>query len=205
MKRSSIKILVWDVPTRVFHWSMVLCFIGAWLSAESERWRLFHVSFGYTMVGLVAFRLIWGLAGTRYARFSEFIAGPKKVVSYVTSVLHAKPIHYVGHNPIGALAIALMLILVVGIGLTGYVTYNELDWFKSDHIHEFLSESLMLIVTIHIGGVVISSSLHKENLIKAMITGKKDGQEVQGISQKRIALGVFLLICIASFWFYQFK
>ena len=157
------------------------------------------------MVGLVAFRLIWGLAGTRYARFSEFIAGPKKVVSYVTSVLHAKPIHYVGHNPIGALAIALMLILVVGIGLTGYVTYNELDWFKSDHIHEFLSESLMLIVTIHIGGVVISSSLHKENLIKAMITGKKDGQEVQGISQKRIALGVFLLICIASFWFYQFK
>ena len=65
MKRSSIKILVWDVPTRVFHWSMVLCFIGAWLSAESERWRLFHVSFGYTMVGLVAFRLIWGLAYVR--------------------------------------------------------------------------------------------------------------------------------------------
>ncbi len=136
---------------------MVLCFIGAWLSAESERWRLFHVSFGYTMVGLVAFRLIWGLAGTRYARFSEFIAGPTKVVSYVTSVLHAKPIHYVGHNPIGALAIVMILFLVAGIGLTGYVTYNELDWFKADHIHEFLSEALMLIVVIHIGGVVISS------------------------------------------------
>lgn len=205
MNKSTIKILVWDVPTRVFHWSMVLCFIGAWLSAESERWRLFHVSFGYTMVGLVAFRLIWGFAGTRYAQFSEFIAGPTKVVSYITSALQAKPIHYVGHNPIGALAIALILFLVAGIGLTGYVTYNELAWFKADHLHEFLSNALMTIVVIHIGGVVISSKLHKENLIKAMITGKKDGHEAQGISQKRIAYGVLLFICIATFWLCQFR
>ena len=97
------------------------------------------------------------------------------------------------------------MIECLSVGVWECLSVGVFERFKSDHIHEFLSESLMLIVTIHIGGVVISSSLHKENLIKAMITGKKDGQEVQGISQKRIALGVFLLICIASFWFYQFK
>ena len=82
-------ILVWDAPVRVFHWLMVLSFAGAWLSAESERLRLVHVSLGYTMAGLVVFRLVWGLIGTRHARFGSFVRGPGAVKRYLLSIICA--------------------------------------------------------------------------------------------------------------------
>lgn len=205
MQQSHVKILVWDVPTRVFHWSMVICFAGAWLSAESERWRLFHVTFGYTMLGLVAFRLVWGFAGSRYAKFSEFLAGPQKIKAYVTAALKGEPIHYVGHNPLGALAIVMILVLVAGIGLTGYVSYNELNWFKADSLHEVLSNVLMLVVIVHVLGVVISSKLHQENLLKAMVTGHKVGGFSQSITRNWVSVGVCIALCVAAFWIYQFK
>ena len=69
-------VLVWDAPTRVGHWLIALSFAGAWLTAESERWRLVHVTLGYTLAALVVFRLVWGLVGTRHARFASFVRGP---------------------------------------------------------------------------------------------------------------------------------
>ena len=81
------KVLVWDAPVRVFHWLMVFSFAGAYLTAESERWRLLHVSLGYTMAGLVAFRIVWGLIGTRHARFSDFVRGPVAIARYVGGML----------------------------------------------------------------------------------------------------------------------
>src|SRR6476619_3658006 len=83
-------ILVWDAPVRVFHWLMVLAFAGAYLSAESERWRLLHVTLGYTMAGLVAFRIVWGLVGTRHARFSRFVRGPAAVAGYVRGLIQRR-------------------------------------------------------------------------------------------------------------------
>ena len=90
------KVLVWDVPTRVFHWLLALSFTGAFLTAESERYRDVHVLLGYTVLGLVAFRLLWGLLGTRYARFWSFAYGPKSVLSYVKSLFSRSPQHYRG-------------------------------------------------------------------------------------------------------------
>ena len=86
-KQVAPRVLVWDAPVRVFHWLMVLCFAGAWLTAESERQRLLHVTFGYGMVVLVAFRILWGFIGSRYARFSEFVRGPRAIVGYVAGLL----------------------------------------------------------------------------------------------------------------------
>ena len=120
MNNSSAKILVWDAPVRAFHWLMVLSFAGAYLTAESERWRLVHVSLGYTLGALVAFRIIWGLMGTRYARFASFIRGPKAVAQYLRAMLNRKPEHHIGHNPAGAMAIALILLLSVAITATGW-------------------------------------------------------------------------------------
>ena len=105
--------LVWDVPVRVFHWLLVLCFAGAWLTAESEHWRLVHVTLGYTMAGLVAFRVLWGLVGTRYARFASFVRGPSAVLGYLKSLIGRHPEHHTGHNPAGALAIVAGLFAVV--------------------------------------------------------------------------------------------
>ena len=89
------RILVWDVPVRVFHWLMVLSFAGAYLTAEGERWRLLHVTLGYTMAGLVAFRILWGLMGTKYARFSTFVRGPQDVARYVDAMLRGQPEHHI--------------------------------------------------------------------------------------------------------------
>ena len=102
-------ILVWDAPVRVFHWLMVASFATAYLTAETERWRLLQVSAGYTLAGLVVFRLLWGLFGTRHARFVNFVRGPRAVVAYLKSLLARHPQHHVGHNPAGALAIVMML------------------------------------------------------------------------------------------------
>jgi len=110
MTESKTKILVWDAPVRVFHWLMVLSFAGAYLTAESERWRLVHVSLGYTMGGLVAFRILWGLLGTRHARFASFVRGPAAVMRYGRALLNGTPEHHVGHNPAGAVAIVLLLL-----------------------------------------------------------------------------------------------
>ena len=95
------KIRIWDAPVRVFHWLMVLCFAGAWLTAESERWRLVHVTLGYSMAGLVVFRLVWGLIGTRHARFASFVRGPAAVAQHVRAMLRGRPEQHAGHNPTG--------------------------------------------------------------------------------------------------------
>ena len=94
MDNITTKIKVWDAPVRVFHWLMVLSFAGAYLSAESERWRLLHVTLGYTFGGLVAFRLVWGLVGTRYARFANFVRGPQAVLTYLRSLRKGQPQHH---------------------------------------------------------------------------------------------------------------
>ena len=98
------KLLVWDVPTRVFHWLLALSFAGAFVTAESERYRDVHVALGYTVLGLVAFRLVWGLIGTRYARFWSFAYGPRSVLTYVKSLFTRSPQHHLGHNPAGSWA-----------------------------------------------------------------------------------------------------
>ena len=103
------RILVWDLPLRVFHWLLALSFAGAFLTAEAERFRDVHVVLGYTFLGLLAFRLVWGVAGSRYARFRSFLYGPRAVITYLQSLVARRPIHYVGHNPAGSWAIYAIL------------------------------------------------------------------------------------------------
>ena len=205
MNTGRSKILVWDFPTRVFHWTLVLCFAAAWLSAESERWRLVHVTAGYTMAGLVTFRLVWGMVGSRYARFNSFITGPAKLVSYIRAAIERQPEHYVGHNPVGALAVLALLFLIAGLTLTGYVLYNDLSWFKAEAAHDILANGMLGIVFLHISGVIFSSWLHQENLVRAMVTGYKLGLKSQSISKNRIIVGVLVSLSCILFLVWQFK
>ncbi len=167
------RILVWDFPTRAFHWSLALAFAVAWASAESERWRDIHVMAGYTMLGLVAFRLLWGLVGTRYARFSSFAYGPRRVLAYLRSLLTRSPEHYVGHNPAGSWAIYGLLALSALAIASGYAAYEEWGGHWVEEAHEEISEFMVLVVFVHVAGVAVSSLLHRENLVRAMLTGRK--------------------------------
>lgn len=167
------RILVWDLPTRVFHWLLALSFAGAFLTAESERLRDVHVTLGYTMLGLIAFRLLWGLVGTRYARFTSFAYRPRQVMSYIKSLLTRSPQHYLGHNPAGSWAIYALLGLSALAGATGYATYNDIGGHAMEEVHEAMANGLLGLVMVHIAGVLASSLFHGENLVRSMITGYK--------------------------------
>lgn len=199
------QILVWDAPVRVFHWLMVLSFAGAYLSAESERWRLLHVTLGYTMAGLVAFRIVWGLLGTRYARFSTFVRGPQAVARYVRAMLRGQPEHHTGHNPAGALAILALLGLTVAIAASGWTTYNDLAGEWVAEAHEVAANLMLLVVGVHIAGVVVASWLHRENLVRAMVTGRKPGSPADGVRSAWRTVAVLLLVGVLGFWWLQWN
>ena len=196
-------VLVWDAPVRVFHWLMVLCFAGAYLTSESETWRLLHVTLGYTMAGLVAFRIIWGFVGTRYARFSFFVRRPKAVAAYLRSILARKPKHHTGHNPAGAIAIVGMLALTAAIAPTGWATYNEWAGEWVAELHEVIANGMLLLIGLHIAAVMVSGWLHKENLARAMLTGRKNGTISQGIPSAWRGAAALILTAVAGFWFLQ--
>ena len=193
-----MRILVWDIPTRIFHWILVLCFVVAYLTSESERWQLWHVTAGYIFGVLLLFRMFWGVVGSRYARFSQFVRGPRQVLAYLRSLLSRSPEHFTGHNPAGALAIVGILGLGLLTVLTGWASFNDYgDWIGE--LHEGIVNVLLLIIGIHIGGVLISSVLHRENLVRAMINGHKRGAAVEAIRYPQWVVGVLLLAGLITF------
>jgi cytochrome b len=198
-------VLVWDLPVRVFHALLALSFFGAYVTAESERWRLVHVTLGYTVVGLAVFRLLWGLFGTRHARFGDFVRGPRAVVRYLGSMLRGRPEHHVGHNPAGALAIVAMLGLALLVGASGWASYNELGGDALEEVHEVVANLMLGIVGVHVAGVVLGSWLHRENLARAMVTGQKIGAPEDGIRSAWRSVGVLMLVAVLGFWAWQWR
>ena len=200
MNRNNGRILVWDLPTRAFHWLLALSFAGAYLTAESERLRGVHVTLGYTMLGLVAFRLVWGVIGTRYARFASFAYGPRQVLGYLKSLFTRSPQHYLGHNPAGSWAVYALLALAALAAATGYATYNDIGGHAMEEVHEALANGLLALVMVHIAGVLASSLLHGENLVRSMITGYKAGAAAAGIRYRHRIVGAMLVGSVAAFW-----
>jgi len=201
-------ILVWDLPVRLFHSLLALSFAGAWLTAESERWRLLHVTMGYTLAGLLAFRLLWGVLGTRHARFSDFVRGPRAVQRYLGALLHGRPEHHVGHNPAGALAIIALLGLGAASAGTGWAVYNDLgsQWLSRDmlgEVHEATASLMLAVVGVHILGVLIASRLHHENLAASMLTGRKSGPPDQAIRSAWRSVAALMLVAVLGFWWLQ--
>jgi cytochrome b len=202
---ASRRVLVWDAPVRVFHWLMVLCFAGAFLSAESERFRLLHVTLGYTMGGLVAFRIVWGIVGTRYARFSNFVRGPAAIEREIAATLRGSPARHTGHNPAGAAAILALLCLAVAITASGWAAYDETggEWLK--HAHEIAANAMLAVIGVHIAGVLLVSRLGGENLIGAMITGRKAVPPEEGVRKAWHSVAAIMLAAVLGFWWLQWQ
>ena len=175
---------VWDPLIRVFHWSLVFFFLLAFISGDD--WEAIHVQAGYAVSLLIVFRLLWGLVGTRNARFMTFVKSPAVMLVYLKSVLSFKVPHYLGHNPLGAAMVVILLLSIALVSFSGMVliagegsgplagTFLSSwsgDWMEE--IHEFFANFTLLMVVIHVSGVIISSLLEGENLAKALITGHK--------------------------------
>lgn len=169
--RNEIK--VWDIAIRLFHWSLVLTFAFALVSAE--QWDQLHIIAGYTVTGLIAFRIIWGFIGSKHARFSDFIYSPSQILNFLHDSLTLRARRYIGHNPIGGVMVIVLLLSLIFVTATGYAMTTTMfyrsEWMEE--LHEFASHSTVLLVILHIAGVIIASLKDKENLVKSMITGFK--------------------------------
>jgi cytochrome b len=195
------RILVWDAPTRMFHWLLVLSFAGDYWTADSERMRDVHVTLGYIFLGLLLFRVVWGFAGTRYARFDSFLFKPAQVLAYLRDLVARNPAHYLGHNPAGSVAIWLLLLAGIISGITGVLALQDIGGEAIVEAHDMVSEGMLAIVVIHILGVVSSSLLHRENLVRSMITGYKQGELNAGNSRSYPWLAAAMLLVVLAFWF----
>ena len=199
------RILVWDAPLRVFHWLMVVCFAGAYLTAENDSLRLVHVTLGYTMGVLVALRLVWGVVGSRHARFANFVRGPAAVIRYLRAAVSGHPEHHVGHNPAGALAIVALLGLTVLLVASGWAHYQDIGGEWTEELHEIVANGMLALVVVHVVAVLASSWLHRENLVGAMIHGRKAGDPGQAAARPWRGLAVLLLALVLAFWAWQWQ
>lgn len=184
---AATEIKVWDPLVRLFHWTLVAAFTTAYLT-EGESLNL-HTLAGYTVLGLLVLRLVWGLLGPRYARFSDFVYSPWATLSYLKQVLTLRAPRYIGHNPAGGTIILALLLSLLITALSGVALYGADHWegplagllmnideFWIDaleEIHEFFANFTLLLVVIHVIGVIWESLLHRENLVRAMINGRK--------------------------------
>ena len=164
-----------------------------------------HVTLGYTVAGLVTFRILWGFVGTRYARFSNFVRGPAAVGRYVGALLRGRPEHTIGHNPAGALAIVLLLGTRGGVSASGWAIYNDVGGGWLEEVHEVVANLMLAIVGVHVAGVLVSSRLHRENLIGAMIDGRKRGDPRDGVRNAWRTVAALMLAAVLAFWWMQWN
>ncbi|GIU04487.1 cytochrome b/b6 domain-containing protein [Shewanella glacialipiscicola] len=179
-------IKVWDLLIRIFHWSLVGFFALAYLTEGEDEWMIIHSYAGYSILILLVFRLLWGVMGTHYARFSNFVTRPKEVLVYLKGLIAGNAKDYIGHNPAGAMMIMALIVSIAITGFSGMALYATdghgplatsffATWPEGaiKEVHEFFANFTVFLVVIHVGGVIVSSLLHKENLVRAMLTGKK--------------------------------
>ena len=200
MSQNNENVKVWDLPPRIVHWSLALSFLGAYFTSEGRELRPIHVMFGITVLGLIIFRLIWGFAGTRHARFASFVKGPQQVKSYLQSLLAKTPEHHAGHNPAGALAILGLIGLGLLVPCLGLLKFNHIGPHWLGDVHAVIANIMFGIVCVHLAGVVVSSYLHRENLVRAMFSGFKKGARSEGISSTRRTIGILVLLTVLGFW-----
>ncbi|WNB73915.1 cytochrome b/b6 domain-containing protein [Methylomonas koyamae] len=198
-------VAVWDIFVRVFHWSLVAAFAVAYATSEEEN--SWHIYAGYTVLGLISLRLVWGFVGGRYARFGQFVRSPAAVFRYVSQLRQGTAPRYLGHNPLGGWMVLALLATLFVVTISGLKVYaieegrgplaqgtemitvigaahaedHEGNRAEADgdaeefweEIHEGATNFMLLLIAAHVLGVVVSSKLHHEKLVKAMITGRK--------------------------------
>ncbi len=170
---SPATILVWDPLVRIFHWSLVGLFAFAFLTGDELK--TLHETAGYVVAGLIAFRVVWGLIGSRYARFSSFLNRPSTVAGFIGDTMRMKARRYLGHNPAGGLMVIALIAVIAVISLTGYMMTTDAWWGVGwvEDLHEASAFAALGLVALHLCGVIVASFEHGENLVRAMVTGRK--------------------------------
>ncbi|MFP3888747.1 cytochrome b/b6 domain-containing protein [uncultured Ralstonia sp.] len=172
MNSPDARVLVWDRVVRLTHWGVASLVL--WDLVEDSGGPL-HRSLGYVAVALVAVRLAWGVVGSDAARFRTWVPRPSDVMRYIKALRSGNAPRYLSHNPAGALVMLAMWALILGLGVTGWLSRLDAFWGEDwpIQLHGLLADALMALVILHVAAAMAMSVLHKENLIRAMITGRK--------------------------------
>jgi cytochrome b len=179
---------VWDIPTRLFHWLLVAAIVVAFLSSdEDSALAAWHQAAGWIAGLLIVFRLVWGIVGGEHARFADFLQ-PGLIGAHLRGLLAGKAQPELGHNPLGAAAIVLILALVAGTVTTGVLLIRG----GEDELHEAIAYGLLALAGVHVVAVLVMSLASRENLVRAMVTGSKPASRHPGAKDARPASGFAL-------------
>jgi len=205
---------VTDAPTRVFHWLFALCFVGAYLTADGERWRQVHVVLGYTFAGLLGFRVLYGLLGPRQARLTALVRKLAAAAPWWCSVREAvrtpRPAALTaaarqGQNLAMAAVIAGLLLAVLPLTLSGVATFHDWGGKWLEEVHEFFGNTLLTLVLLHIGGLATLSLWRRQNLARPMLTGRTAGRGPDLITRNHGGLAALLLLAVLSYWAWEWQ
>jgi len=197
-RQQSRSLKVWDGPTRLFHWTLVVVIAAAFVSAEEDSplsdW---HQPAGWTAAILVVFRIVWGMVGGEHSRFADFLA-PKRIAGHVRAMLAGRAQSDVGHNPLGAVAVVALLALVAGSAATGALIVAGRS---GDDLHEAVANSLLGMIALHVSAVTVMSLMSRDTLVRAMVTGRKKAALHAGVRDARPAPAYALplaALCMAA-------
>ncbi len=211
-------ILVWDLPTRLFHWLLVALVLASFVTGKiGVTWMQYHKWSGYCVLGLLIFRLAWGFVGGRHACFSAFVSGPVAVLRYWRTLLRKDAPRHLGHNPLGGWSVLAMLTALLVQAATGLFANDDIftegplyfwvskatsDWLT--HIHKLNQGAILVLVSVHVTAVLFYLIIKHENLIQAMFTGYKywhgesepstDNRWTAALIAGLAAIGVYLLV-----------
>lgn len=193
--------LIWDLPTRLFHWLLSAGFTAAAVISlalgDDSPLFPYHAIIGLTIALMVCLRAVWGVVGTRYARFGSFLFGPAATVEYMKGVMWGHGKRHVGHNPGSAIAIFAMLALVLALAVTGVMLGRGNE--AVEEIHETLAWVMVAVVIVHVLGVALHTVRHRENITASMIHGRKSADTADSIASAQPAIAA-IFICIVAGW-----
>ncbi len=211
-RAASRVVWAWDVPTRLFHWTLALLILMAWVSRNwGDEGLVWHTWNGYAILILVVWRVLWGFVGTSTARFTSFVAWPWTAARYGIDFVLRRPRHFLGHNPLGGAVVIVMLGMVGAMGVLGLFSYDDHTsiaggplsgkvsdeaWALATKWHIWLFDILLWVIGLHIGANIAYRVWKGENLVAAMITGRKEARSYEDEPEARLASPLLALACL---------
>ncbi len=185
-KTREVAVKIWDLPTRIFHWSLLLAIVACWQTASGDGNMDRHFLCGYIVLALLLFRLVWGVVGSTTSRFAHFLAAPRAVLAYLKNLRAPNAPPHAGHNPAGGWMVLLLLIALLVISITGLFANDDimsegpLAHFVSENLSDFATSwherafyALLALVGLHLGAILFYLLVKKENLVRPMLGGDK--------------------------------